>query len=367
MTDSLTLTVGGRRYDGWTSVQVTRGIDRCVSHFDIAVTERWANQDAPWRILPFAPVTLSIGADLVLTGYVDSYNPAFGPDQHAVRITGRSKTGDLADCTPDIAGGQFSGYSFAAICRSIAGLFGIDVVVQASGANAAPADATIERAQTAFAFLERLGRMAGVLLTDDPQGRLVLTTTGTTQAAGRLVQGDNILHASATLAGHNRFSIYTVKGQHGLTGGAVAVQTQQEATAVDSAVPRFRPRVQLGETQMTQAQLQTRVDWMCRYAAGQATKAEITVRGWRQPDGSLWQPNQIVPVSSTFLGVDQDLLAVSVEYSLSAAEGTTTTLTLGPPEGYAPDPGQVRLHKAKGRKGHRRGAGVNWSGAGGIG
>ena len=367
MTDRLTMTVGGRRYDGWTSVRVTRGIDRCVSHFDIAVTERWGNQDLPWRILPFAPLTLSIGTDLVLTGYVDSYAPAFGPDQHAVHITGRSRTADLADCTPDIAGGQFSGYGYAAICRSVAGLFGIDVVVEAPGADSAPADATIERAQTAFAFLERLGRMAGVLLTDDPQGRLVLTTTGSTQAPGRLVQGDNILHATATLTGHNRFSLYTVKGQHGLAGGAAAVQTQQEATATDPTVPRFRPRVQLGETQMTQAQLQTRVNWMRSYAAGQATKAQITVRGWRQPDGSLWQPNQIVPVSSAFLGVDQDLLAVSVEYGLSAAEGTTTTLTLGPPEGYAPDPGQVRLHKTKGRRGHGRGAGVNWSGAGGIG
>ncbi|MBW4089892.1 MAG: hypothetical protein HIU82_02115 [Proteobacteria bacterium] len=368
MTDRLTLVIAGRRYDGWTSVRVTRGIDRCVADFDIAVTERWANQDLLWRILPFAPVTLWLGADLLLTGYVDAYNPAFGPDQHAVRITGRSKTADLVDCKPAIAGGQFAGYSYAAICRAVAALFGIDVVVQAPGASAVVADATMERAETGFAFLERLGRMAGVLLTDDAQGRLVLTTAGSTQAAGRLVQGQNIQHASATLSGRRRFSIYTVMGQHGLTPGATTVQTQQQASATDSLVPRFRPHVAMGETQMTQAQMQQRVNWMCAYAAGQATKATITVPGWRQPDGTLWQPNQIVAVTSDWLGIDQDLLAAQVEYGLSDNEGSTTTLTVGPIEGYTPDPGEVRLHKKKGTRHGKKGggSGVNYSGAGGI-
>ncbi len=366
MPDSLTLTVAGRRYEGWTAIRVTRGIDRCVADFDIQVTERWANQDLPWRILPFAPVTLWAGQDLLLTGYVDTYAPAFGPDQHAVHITGRSKTADLVDCTPDIAGGQYAGYSYAAICRAVAGLFGIDVVVLAPGAASVVADATIERSETAFAFLERLGRMAGVLLSDDPLGRLLLTTTGNAQASGRLVQGDNILHASASLTGHRRFSIYTVKGQHGLTAGAVGVLTQQQASATDTGVPRVRPRVAMGETQMTQPQMQARVNWMCSYAGGQATKAEITVAGWRQPDGSLWQPNQIIGVTSPWLGVDQDLLVAQVEFGLDANDGHTTTLTVGPPAGYAPDPGQVRIHKLRGRKGRGGGSGVNFSGAGGI-
>lgn len=362
MADTLTLAVNGRRYDGWTSIRVTDGIARCTADFDIGVSERWANQDSPWRILPFSAAQLFAGSDLVLTGYVDTYAPAFAPDQHGVRITGRSKTADLVDCTPDIAGGQYAGYGYDAICRAVAGLFDIGVVVEAAQAASVVADATIERSETGFTFLERLGRMAGVLLTDDAGGNLVLTTAGSTQASGRLVQGENILRASATITGHRRFSRYVVKGQHGLTPGSATVQTQQEAVALDSGVPRFRPRVTLGETQMSQAQLQQRVNWMCSYAGGQAIKAQITVAGWRQPDGSLWRKNQIVGVKSSFLGIDADLLIAEVQLELSQ-DGSTTTLTVGPVAGYMPDPGQVRLHKVKGR-GH--GSGVNWSGAGGL-
>ncbi len=364
--EEITLTVGGRRYRGWSELRVTRGIDRCVGDFDIAVMGRWAPQDLPWQILPFMPTTLMVGPDVLVTGYVDTVAPAFGPDQHAVRVTGRSKTEDLVDCTPDIAGGQYAGYPFEAICRAIAAMFGIGVVVETTLAGSVVADATIERGETAFRFLERLGRMAGVLLTDNAAGELVLTTAGSAQASGRIAQGENILHAQATISGAKRFSEYVVKAQHGLCGGVTSVLTQQEATARDSLVPRFRPKVVLGETQMTQAQLQARVNWMCRYSAGQATKATVAVQGWRQPDGSLWTANQIVPVSSTLLGVDQDLLVAQVEFSLTAQAGSTTTMTLGPVEGYAPDPGQVRLYKTRGRKGHGRGSGVNWAGAGVI-
>lgn len=365
--EAITLTAAGRKYSGWNSIRVTRGIDRAVAHFDIEVTERWALQDDPWPLVPFTPVTLHAWDDLLLTGYVDSYAPSFGAQAHEVRISGRSRTCDLVDCTPDIPGGQYQGYGYGAICVGVAGLFGIEVLNDATAlAGAVVADATIERGETAFAFLERLGRMAGVLLTDDEMGRLVLTTAGATQASGRLAQGTNILRASATLVGSRRFSIYTLKGQHGLTAGTAQVQTAQQASATDSGVPRFRPRVALGETQMTQGQMQTRVDWMCRYAAGQATKAEITVAGWRQPDGTLWRPNLIVPVESTYLGVDQDLLVVQVSYSLSPSAGTTCELTVAPVEGYTPDPGQVRIHKTRGRKGRGGGSGVNYSGAGGI-
>lgn len=362
--EQIELTVGGRRFRGWTSLRVTRGIERCVADFDIGTMGRWAPQDLPWQILPFAPVELAVNGDLLVTGYVDSLAPTFGPDQHQLRITGRSKTQDLVDCTPDIAGGQYAGYPFEAICRAIAALFGIGVVVETTLAGSVVADATIERGETAFTFLERLGRMAGVLLTDNPAGELVLTTAGSTQASGALVQGKNILHAQGNINVAKRFSEYVVKAQHGLTPGATSVLTQQEATATDSAVPRFRPRVVLGETQMTQAQLQARANWMKQFAAGRATRATVTVQGWRQPDGSLWTPNQIVPVSSTLLGVDEDLLVAQVEFSLTAQAGSTTTLTVGPVAGYAPDPGQVRLYKAHGRKGHGAGSGIDWSGGG---
>ena len=106
-----TLTVDGKIYAGWTSLRVSRGLDRCASDFDIAVSERWPEQDEPWLIQPFAECVVSIGPDPVLTGYVDGYQPMFDRAAHGVRILGRSRTEDLIDCTPDIQSGQFAGYT----------------------------------------------------------------------------------------------------------------------------------------------------------------------------------------------------------------------------------------------------------------
>ncbi|MDE1905023.1 MAG: hypothetical protein KGH75_01050 [Rhodospirillales bacterium] len=367
MTETVTLTAGGREYRGWTEMTITRGIDRCASHFEIGVTERWGMTDDPWRLVPFTPCTVSIGADLVLTGYVDEYRPGFDGTSHDVRVSGRSRTADLIDCTPDIAGGQYTGYSLAAIASGIAGLFAVGVQVETALAQGAVANAQMQRSETAFAFLERLARLAGVLLTDDENGDLVLGTAGSVRAAGRLVQGENVLRAEGVLNGAHRFSEYILKGQAGLRAAA-SVQNAVEAVARDAGVPRFRPTVKMAESALSVAGMQARANWLASYAAGRATQAQITVPGYRQPDGTLWKINQVVPVDCQWLGVAQDLLVAAVEFKLSAALGEETVLTVGPVEGYTPNPAEVKLHRVgRGKRHGHKGSLVNWSGAGGIG
>jgi prophage tail gpP-like protein len=368
--DILTLTINGRLYSGWKAIRVSRGIDRCVSDFHFEVSERWTGQSTPWQILPFAACTVAIDGAPIITGYVDDYAPKIGPTEHNTEITGRSKTVDLLECTSDIPGGQFSGYSFAAIARAVAAQYGIGVVVQADAANTATfADTQKERCETDFSFLERLGRLSGVLLSDDESGNLVLTTAGSARATGNLVEGQNIQSGSANLTSKGRFSVYIVKGQHGLgvagaagwSTAAGTVQTQMQVMATDTGVPRYRPKVILAESQMTQAGMQQRANWLKQAAYGKATRADITVAGWRQPDGTLWTVNQLVAVTSPTLGVDQDLLIARVEFGLNETAGRTTTLHVGPVEGFTPDPGQVRLHKKKGKGGNC----PCWTGAGG--
>ncbi len=159
-----------------------------ATDFNIAVSERFLASARDFPLGPFQECTVAIGGDPVLTGYIDNYLPEVEADRHAVRVTGRSKTEDIVDCTPDIAGGQFAGYKLDAIARAIAGLFKIDVVVQTDVGEPFP-DATIERHETGFAFLERLCRLRSVLATDDEQGRLVLTRAGNDRAHDALLQG----------------------------------------------------------------------------------------------------------------------------------------------------------------------------------
>jgi prophage tail gpP-like protein len=229
-----TLTVNGRRYERWEEIRVTRGVDRMATDFDIAVSERFASAlDLP--LAPFQECTVAIGSDPVLTGYIDNYLPKVEADRHAVRINGRSKTEDIVDCTPDIMGGQFAGYKLDAI----AGLFKIDVVVQTDVGEPFP-DATIERHETGFAFLEWLARLRSVLMTNDEQGRLVLTKAGSDSAHDALLRGPggNVQWAFAVIFGARRFSPYKVKAQqtvHGTTSPASSWQGVAPAGSAGAA------------------------------------------------------------------------------------------------------------------------------------
>ena len=68
--DELTLTVGGTVYTGWKDVRVTRGVERCPSDFEMALTEKHPGGRAV-ALAPGDPVEVRIGPDPVLTGYID--------------------------------------------------------------------------------------------------------------------------------------------------------------------------------------------------------------------------------------------------------------------------------------------------------
>ncbi len=366
-TEDIALIVAGNRYTGWTDIRLERRIDRMTTRFAASVVTGLSTFKPAWSIDPFTSFMLKAGKDHLLTGYLDDYAADLSGKNHSIRVSGRSKTEDLIDCTPDIRSGQFKGYTLEQIARSICQLYGIGVIVQ-TPATQVFLDATLQRGETAFAFLERMARLSSVLLIDDEQGNLVLTMAGNSRAAGRLEQGVNIKRGSLKQDVRKRFSEYIVKGQHpigsaaanagGLNGlgnpsptSVAPVITNQRAVATDTGVPRYRPMVLMAEAVLDQAGMQARANWERNFAYGRSVEVEITVVGWRQPDGNLWRLNELVSVSAPWLRVDQDLLIVGVDFSLSNSTGFETTLKLGPIEGYTPDPGQVKMHARKGKAG----------------
>jgi prophage tail gpP-like protein len=88
-------------------------------------------------------------------------------------------------------------------------------------------------------------------------------------------------------------------------------------------------------------------------------RARLAPVGW-----SLWRLNQLVAVRIPFLSLDMELLIAGVRYQLNAHRGRHTELTVGPIDGYQPDPGQVRKHRGHHSNRHKGGAGTNWDGVG---
>lgn len=344
MSDEVELAVDGQIYSGWHEISIARGLKEAAATFEIAVSERWAGRDRPkpWQILPFKEAVVTIGGEKVITGYVESYEPSYDSGQHGVRISGRSKTCDLIDCMPDVGSGQFSGSTLDSIARALCAPFGIEVEVKCDVGAPLP-DATLEKTETAFSFLEKLARLRSVMLTDDMEGRLVLTQAGTEGGGGALIEGENILSASAKLSGNERFGEYAVLSQTPLAHDGDDAQNQVIGTASDDGVPRYRRYAEMAENPSDQQHATDRAHWRALHNFGTSTEATITVPGWRQPDSSgrpqgvLWNTNLLVQVTSPFLTIDRQLLVSKVEFHMDDSGGRRAVLTVAPQEAFTPE------------------------------
>ncbi len=67
------------------------------------------------------------------------------------------------------------------------------------------------------------------------------------------------------------------------------------------------------------------------------TTAQITVKGWRDAAGKLWQPGWLIPVHVADLGLAQEMMIESVSYEQQDAgtgDGTVARLSLVDPRAY---------------------------------
>ena len=335
---TVSVIAGGRVFTGWTDVEITRALDQAAASFVLTSTDYDPERNQAWRLLPGTEVVVEIEGNRFLTGYVDTYAPRFTATSHQVTISGRSRTADLVDSSVDVLTGSFSGYSLVAIARAVARQHGIEV---ASDVAAGPISSVqLQQGETGFALVERLARSQGVLVTDDVEGRQWLTQAGS-ERTDALIQGENIKAAAASLSESNRFRTYKVKGQEsGLAWrnqvGAEALASVT-AIATDGAARAGRVYIEVSGGQITNALARKRVNWLARTSAGNALQAKVTVQGWLTRSGRPWSVNQRSRVTSSFLGLDQELLIVATTFKLSN-EGTTTELTLQPPESMTPEP-----------------------------
>ena len=134
------------------------------------------------------------------------------------------------------------------------------------------------------------------------------------------------------------FSEYRCLGQRSGSDEIDAVGAAEvNASQTDARVMRKRVLIIQQSGQLTPELAQERVKWECESRLSKALSASITVQGWRQSNGTLWQPNQIVRVRDEACGIDRDMLIVEIEYELSES-GLLAHMNLAPPEGFGAKP-----------------------------
>lgn len=327
--DDVRLVIGAETHAGWTEIRVMRSIEAVADTFELTLTERWAEGETPRPIRAGTACELWIGDERVVTGYVDEVAPSYDAKSHTVTASGRSKAGDLVDCS--LAGTlQWKGRTLLQIARDLASRFGIGVSTEVGEGEAFRLEA-LEPGEPVWDFLEQLARRRAVRIVSLPDGNLLITRAGTGRIATPLRLGENILRASGEFSMRERFSDYVVQAQQtGGDGNSGTASAHVAGRAKDDGVTRYRPTVVLADGPGTLADARRRADWQRNTAWGRGQGLVYTVSGWRHADG-LWAPNRMVRVEDPWLGVSGDRLIVSTQFLLDD-QGSRTELRVMPRE-----------------------------------
>lgn len=328
------LELGGRAFEGWEEVEVSRSLETCAGAFRLRVS-----QPARWPIAPGSRCALRLEGEPVATGHVDRVSASLAAAARTITVEGRDLTADLVDCSALNAPGEWTSAELVRIATAIAAPYSVSVALEADAGEPFSRFA-VQPGETAFEAIERAARMRGLLATSDAEGRLLLTRPGTAAAEVAIVEGENLLAGQASLDLSGRHRRYVVRGQApGLDLLGTGAVTAPQGEATDELARAGRALLILAETSTTPATAATRAAWEAAVRAARGSSVSLTVQGWRQRrGGALWRPGLLVDVVAPSLGIEGRLLVAQVTFTLSGGTGTTTALELARPDAYQPAP-----------------------------
>lgn len=335
--DLVEVRASARKIRGWTAVQIDSSLEEAASSFELTMSL------ADPKLVPLRAgddVEVWIGGDKVLTGFVDRANPVATREKVELKVTGRSKTADLCDCSAPV--GARAGKKLSALLADLVADYGIAVVDEAGVGGVVVPALRPQAGETIFALLDRVGRERGFLVTDDAEGRLVLARAGTSPRTSTtpIVYGTpGVLEADAAWDLSERYSHYEVQGQ-------IATDADVDAgvlgKAEDPAVTRFRRLIIKPDKPLDTAGARRWAAWEAATRAGKSFGGKYKLRGWRDDSGELWTKNVLVELVDERVDIfGAEMLVVSVRLSLDVTDGPVADVVLAPRAGYELPPTQT--------------------------
>ncbi|NTF87490.1 hypothetical protein G6L46_10175 [Agrobacterium rhizogenes] len=278
-------------------------------------------------VVPDQEVKIWAGDDLLLTGYIRDVEPSHDSESRTLSVSIVSRTVDAVECSADHPTGEIMNKSLADIARE---LDDGGIGIEDDGSLPIEPRHKLRVGDSLFHSVEKRARGRGVLIHDTPKGKLKLATKPEGTHSGGLIFGVNILTASSRLTGRGRYSDIRVRGQS--TEGTGKQQLRAEARAKDKSVSRRRLLIVRHEGETTTDRMKGRSRWHVKRGAGNGTTASITVPGWRDAAGKIWDRNWLVPVKDDWIGIDGIMLIKGVKLDQNGeGGGTTATLELADP------------------------------------
>lgn len=389
MTDEnnkVTLIVNGSTvYEHWIDCSITSELTAIARSFSVSITAKLPEGIATLSQFKLGDtVQVNIGADTVLTGYIEQMPVSYDAGSVQASIAGRSKTCDLIDCcvcppgrsitssgtsgwrsktspesrivsAPSTSAISWRQQKLETIIAQMIAPYDIKLVIP-EGELSEVRDHDCDPTKTVLENLKNLVTKDDLFLMDTTQGNLAVVKKGAKSASDMLILGQNVLSASASFDGSQLFSEYRTLGQGSgsdtKTGKTVSTYS---GSVTNTLMPRLRVKTTDNKGQGSDPSCARQAQGDMLYDASQFYKCSYKVQGWRQSDGSLWEVNSLVTVTDDFLGFSQmQMLITKVTFSISDSDGMVTDLDLVPPDGFRKETSAEQDKGWKGKSGTKK-------------
>lgn len=317
---------------GWKRVTVSYGAKKAVRNFALTVTDdiesgMFGQNGGMWDFMPQTPIKIRESGELLLDGHVDSMVPSYDANNHHVEIAGRSKSADFVDSSHEHEKGEWKNKDILEIAKD---LNKSDIDISSAVDNLKKLEKfRTNPHETCFQAIERIARAQQLLLIGKANGGIEIAEGGKRRTNGPLIEGENIVGASAHFDDSNVHSDYKVKGQQVFGSDKKSLRIVGEAK--NERVKRKRPKTLPHETATDKDSAKKRAEHHRDRQEGESKSASVKVQGWRDQGNKLYVPNTLIYVYSPRLRLDMDMLIENVSCSVDSG-GSFTTLALVHPK-----------------------------------
>lgn len=327
--NEVALTIGGRRFRFWESVQITRAIDAVDAVNFSAPFE----PDAPhfrevFRPFSYQRAEITVGGERLFTGTMVGVNPSVTADRRTVSVSCYSRPGVLMDCTAPASAYplEFDYMGLKLIAEELAAPFGISVVFEA--APGAEFERTaLEPGQRVYDYLAQLARERNLVLSSTPDGRLLFRRSGKPgRPVAQLREGTSPVAAVAPMFNPQEYYSHLT----GLEPITIGLEGAQHTVSNPHLRGVLRPTTfSLPDTLGVETVEATEAKAGRMFANAAQFRVELAT--WRTPAGRLWAPNDTVkleaPGAMVYRPYEFVIRAVDF-YREGRSESATLTLVL---------------------------------------
>jgi prophage tail gpP-like protein len=295
-----------------------------------------------------AACQVHFGKALLLTGYVNTADWGVDGNSWDLSARGRSRSGDLEDCSAVSASGHWQNKSPISIVRELIEPFGITVSSTVAEALLPMKRFALQEGEFVHDAIERLAEMTALLPISLPDGNMELIRSDIPRDRVVVFPVADAIHRKVSTDDQDRYSDYYAIGQswgNKNRSGRAIVQMRHEVQ--DEAITRYRPLILIADHAVDQLeQLRARANWERNVRAGRSMRYKAVMIGVLAPNGKPWTPGWHCVVQDGPLGVDDTLVLVRANIRASSTE-LVTELEFTRPEAYSilTYPPRVRLNK----------------------